>query len=320
VLQGYAIEDGRLRLLASPFASLERLVWLDLLNPTREEELRVEAALGVEVPTRDEMQEIEDSSRLYSEGGATFMTADLPSQIDSDEPILAPVTFVLAGDRLITLRYHDPRAFRSFAVRAERLDLDCSDGFSALLSLLEVAVDRLADILELVGRDYDHLARTVFRRGDEDPGDYGGVLKQIGRLGELVGKVSDSLVTLDRLIVFLAASAATRPAAKGAKLRIKSLSRDARFLTEHAGSLTQKLNFVLDATLGMISIAQNSIIKIFSVAAVVFLPPTLIASIYGMNFGVMPELHWAFGYPFALGLMVISAFASYWFFKSRGWL
>jgi magnesium transporter len=122
------------------------------------------------------------------------------------------------------------------------------------------------------------------------------------------------------VIVFLAASASAKPTTKEGKLRVKTLSRDTRFLSEHALSLTGKLNFLLDATLGMISIDQNAIIKIFSVAAVVFLPPTLIASIYGMNFVVMPELQWLAGYPFALGLMVLSAVLSYWFFKSRGWL
>ena len=127
-------------------------------------------------------------------------------------------------------------------------------------------------------------------------------------------------MTLERVLVFLTATSAARPASKGAKVRLKALARDTHFLTEHTGSLTQKLNFLLDATLGMISIEQNTIIKIFSVAAVIFLPPTLVGTVYGMNFDVMPELHWAFGYPFALGAMVLSAVVSYWVFKSRGWL
>jgi magnesium transporter len=322
VLQGYAIEDGRVRLLDAPLESLDRLVWVDLLNPTDDEEAAIEAALGIGVPTREEMEEIEESSRLYTKNGAVFMTADLVAQVDSDDPVLAPVTFILAGERLVTLRYHEPRAFRSFAQRAERLELGCSDGPTALLSLLEVVIDRLADVLEKVGRDLDQLSRRIFRppAGTKAATDYQAVLRGIGRLGEVVAHVSDSLVTLERIFVFLGASAIVRPADKEGKVRLKTLGRDAHFLTEHAASLTQKLNFLLDATLGMISIEQNATIKIFSVAAVVFLPPTLIASIYGMNFEVMPELQWAFGYPFAIGLMVLSAVLSYGIFKTRGWL
>jgi magnesium transporter len=323
VLQGYGIEDGRLRALPDPLAALDRVVWIDLHGPTEEEERAVEAALpGLDVPTRDDMVQIEESDRLYTENGAAYMTAELPVLVETDTPALAPVTFILVGERLVTLRYADPRVFRSFAARSERLELGCTDGVSTLLSLLEVVVDRLADILEEVGRDIDQASRAVFgspRKPAEAP-DYQAVLRRIGRAGGLVAHVGDSLVTLERLLVFLAASSAARPTGKEAKVRLKAVARDTHFLSEHAGSLTQKLNFLLDATLGMISIQQNAIIKIFSVAAVVFLPPTLIASIYGMNFAVMPELHWLFGYPFALGLMVLSAIVSYWIFKSRGWL
>ena len=132
--------------------------------------------------------------------------------------------------------------------------------------------------------------------------------------------MSASLVTLERLIAFLTAIGGQRGAGKEWRARLKSLARDTHFLADHATFLSQKVTFLLDATLGMISIEQNTIIKIFSVAAVIFLPPTLVASIYGMNFEVMPELHWLFGYPFALGLMVLSAVVSFWVFKSRGWL
>jgi len=268
------------------------------------------------------MQEIEDSSRLYSEKGAFFMTANLPSQVETDTPQLSPVTFILAGQRLVTLRYHEPRAFRTFSARAERTDLGCSDGATAMVGLLEVVVDRLADVLERIGREIELLSRTIFRRapGAEAGTDYQRVLQGLGRQGDLVANVLDSLVTLERLIVFLTAAVGQRPLSKDGKVRMKSLGRDTRFLNEHANALAAKLTFLLDATLGMISIEQNAIIKIFSVAAVIFLPPTLVASIYGMNFDVMPELHWLAGYPFALGLMVASAVVSYWLFKSRGWL
>lgn len=320
MIKGYAVEEGRLLSIDQPLDALDRVIWLDLSSPDDDEVTRIREALEIDVPTREDMEEIEDSSRLYTEQGAAFMTANLPSRVESGEPILAPVTFILAGRRLVTLRYHEPRAFRTFSARAERLDMGCSDGLTALLGLLEVTVDRLADILEKIGRDVNHLSRTVFRSPGDEGTNYQGVLRSLGWEGELLANVGDSLVTMERLVAFLTATTGQRSVSKETRLRMKTLGRDTRFLNDHSASLSQKLTFLLDATLGMISIEQNAIIKIFSVAAVVFLPPTLIASIYGMNFAVMPELHWAAGYPLALGLMVLSAILSFWFFKSRGWL
>ena len=318
MIQGFAVDEGRLHAVPASLEALDSVVWIDLVNPTEDEERAVETALGLEVPTREEMAEIEDSSRLYAENGAVVMTANLPVGVESEEPIVVPVTFMLVGERLVTLRYHEPRAFKVFPQRAERLELGCTDGLSVLLSLLEVIVDRLADILETIGREVDRLSRSIFRPTEK--ADYQAVLRGLGRQGDLVAHTSDSLVSLERLFIFVTAAVAGWPGGKDGKGRLKTLGRDTRFLTEHTVSLSAKLNFLLDATLGMISIEQNAIIKIFSVAAVVFLPPTLIASIYGMNFEVMPELHWLFGYPFALGLMVLSAVVSYWVFKTRGWL
>ena len=322
MIHGYAVEEERLRALDAPFEALGRVVWVDLESPTAEETAAIEGALGIAIPTREDMEEIEESSRLYWENGAAYMTANLPSNVESDEPVLAPVTFILAGQRLVTLRYHDPRAFRTFSARAERVDMGCSDGPSALIALLEVTIDRLADILERIGREVEQLSRAVFRTRTKGRGpapDYLAVLQGLGRHGDLLANVVDSLVTLERLVAFLSATN-LKAASKDVKVRLKTMARDTRFLDDHASSLSQKLTFLLDATLGMISIEQNAIIKIFSVAAVVFLPPTLIASIYGMNFTVMPELGWAWGYPFAIGLMILSAVVSFGVFKSRGWL
>jgi magnesium transporter len=321
MINGYSVEGGRLRPEEAPLDAMDRIIWIDLDSPTPEEAAAAGAALGIELPTRADMEEIEDSSRLYTENGAAFMTANLPSRVDTEEPVLAPVTFILAGTRLVTLRYHEPRAFRTFSTRAMRIDMGCSDGPTALVALLEVTVDRLADILEKIGRDVELLSRAVFRRSPDARGggpDYLAVLKSLGRHADLLANVVDSLVTLERLVAFL--NATQKTASKDLRLRLKTMTRDTRFLDDHASALSGKLTFLLDATLGMISIEQNAIIKIFSVAAVVFLPPTLIASIYGMNFAEMPELGWIWGYPFALLLMVLSAVVSFGFFKSRGWL
>jgi magnesium transporter len=323
VIRAFRIDGGRLRPAPDPLAATEEVVWFDLFNPTEAEERALESAIGLDVPTRDEMVEIEDSARLYVDGGALYMTATLPTKADTGHPVPAPVTFILVGRRLVTVRYDEARAFQSFPDRAERLDLGCTDGRSVLMALLEAIVERLADILEAAARDLEALSREIFRRGTrtkERAQDYRGVLQGVGRQGDIVSHVLASLVTLERLLAFFSATDPQNDATKTDRVRLKSLSRDTRFLAEHATFLGQKVNFLLDATLGMISIQQNAIIKIFSVAAVIFLPPTLVASIYGMNFEVMPELGWAFGYPMALIAMVASAVLSYWVFKIRGWL
>ncbi|HVS62273.1 MAG TPA: magnesium/cobalt transporter CorA [Thermoanaerobaculia bacterium] len=314
---------GRLQQVEAGSTAQASPVWLDLVEPTAEEESEIERRLGIDVPTREEMEEIEISSRLYNEDGASFMTATLPAHTDGDDPHMAPVSFVLAGDRLITVRYHEPRAFQTFPIRAEKVQMGCETGEGVLVALLEAIVDRLADVLERAGRDIDGVSRDVFRQRGAKPTksqDLQQILESIGRKGDLTSHIRDSLVTLERLVGFLGQTTLQRRSSEETRERVKTLASDVRSLADHASFLSQKITFLLDATLGKINIEQNAIIKIFSVAAVVFLPPTLIASIYGMNFDVMPELSWPFGYPFALGLMVVSAILPYLFFKRRGWL
>jgi magnesium transporter len=299
------------------------LVWIDLLQPTRDEEEAVEKLIGVNIPSREDMEEIEISSRLYHDGDASYMTALLPAVGEGDDPEMAPVTFLLAGDQLVTIRYHDPSAFQSFPKRAAKVNLGCSSGDATLVALLDAVIDRLADVLERAGGEIDGISRTIFQR----PGaasrsrDFQRILKQIGRKGDLISKIRDSLATLDRLMAFLS-QALVRRNKTGREVRdgVKTLTRDVRSLTDHANFLSQKVTFLLDATLGMISIEQNAVIKALSIAAVVFLPPTLIASMYGMNFHFMPELDWPWGYPGAILLMLVSAILPYVFFKRKGWL
>lgn len=319
----YTNDSGQLRRLDGLRDSYDGVVWIDLMNPSDAEEDELEKQLGINIPTKDEMDEIEISSRLYTENGTSFMTAILPSQADGDDHQMAPVSFVLAGDRLITVRYHEPRAFQTFPTRAEKTPMGCETGEGVLLALLEAIVDRLADILERAGREIDVISQNIFQHKGAKPSksrDFQQVLVSIGRKGDLTSNIRESLVTLERLIGFLGQDAMQRKSDKNQRERIKTLSRDVRSLADHDSFLSQKITFLLDATLGMISIEQNAIIKIFSVAAVVFLPPTLIASIYGMNFEHMPELMWPLGYPFAVGLMVLSAILPYFFFKRQGWL
>ncbi|MEX2615674.1 MAG: magnesium/cobalt transporter CorA [Alphaproteobacteria bacterium] len=323
MIRQYTAASGKLVLKDNGLDDIENAVWIDLISPSNEEERALEKQLGIDVPTREEMKEIEISSRLYTEENAAFMTATIPAQSESDEPVIEPVTFVLVGNRLITVRYHEPRAFQTFAARAAKVSTGATSGSLVMVTLLETVVDRLADVLERLGRDIDGISRDVFQHRSAKPTktqDFQEVLRKIGLKGDLTSNMRDSLVTIQRLIGFLGHVLAQRKAEKSLTARVKTLSRDAHSLTDHASFLSQKITFLLDATLGMINIEQNAIIKIFSVAAVVFLPPTLIASIYGMNFEHMPELNWLVGYPFALVLMVASAILPYWYFKRRGWL
>lgn len=335
----YTIGNGKLAQMQAPVDQAGGALWIDLLKPSKEEEEAVEQALGVDVPTREEMQEIELSSRLYLEGDAAFMTANVLSHTDGDDAVVSPVTFILTGARLVTVRYEDPRMFPHFVARKTKACAANESADSILASLLEAIVERNADILERAAHDVDKISRTIFRPGSPSGAagaagkdakkrpaakprtrDFQVILEEIGRKGDLASNIRDSLVTLQRLSTFLAQIAIQRKPGKDVQARIKTLSRDAQALSDHASFLSQKITFLLDATLGMINIEQNAIIKIFSVAAVVFLPPTLIASVYGMNFQYMPELSWPLGYPFAIGFMILSAILPYLFFKRRGWL
>lgn len=320
MIRAFVADNDRLRVVDDLLANKERVVWIDLLGPTKEEEDIVEALIGVGIPTREEMEEIEISSRLYAENGAYVMTATLPAQADGDRPEMLPVTFVLAGSRLVTVRYHEPRAFQTFPLRAEKADMGCTSGETILISLLEAIVDRLADVLERASKEVVDISHDIFqsteKKASKRDRDFQVILHRIGSKEDLVAKIQDSLLTLQRLSSFLV----NVINGKEIRARVKTLSRDVISLSDHASFQTQKITFLLDATLGMINIQQNAIIKIVSVAAVVFLPPTLVASIYGMNFEIMPELKWFIGYPFALGLMVISAVLPFWFFRRKGWL
>lgn len=330
MIRVYCVEAGRLvPRAAEPTdgAALAGAVWIDLMAPDEADEAAVEAALGLDLPTRKEMREIEQSSRLYTEDGAQFMTAMIPAHSDSDAPIMEPVTFVLAGTRLVTIRYHDPKAFGLFLQRAGKGHMPCATGEAVMLGLLEVMVDRLGDVLEHAGQQIEALSRRIFAR-DRDRARRGPLwqvlLEEIGRRGSLISTIRDSLGTLDRLTVFfgqrLRGESHNGTAVEEHLDRVHDLSSDIRSLADHAGFVAQKVNFLLDATLGMISIEQNTVMQIFSVVSVVFLPPTLVASVYGMNFAVMPELSWPWGYPAALGLILVSALLPYLYFRKKGWL
>ena len=310
--------------IAAPGPTLPpNAAWLDLISPTPEEEQFVERALGVSIPTRDEMVEIEPSSRLYIDGNATVLTANLLTGIHRNEPMSSVVSFVLTPTALITIRYAEPKVFEIFTAHAARAALVDADPVTTLINLLDAVVDRLADSLEGIGAEMDNISRSTFRRigGNQQRMTTAALtvlLDRIARSQDIVSKARDSAVSLARLFSFL--SFALGKEDSKAQSHLKSLTRDVTSLTDHATYLGGNITFLLDAALGLISIEQNATIKIFSVAAVIFMPPTLVASIYGMNFKHMPELDFHYGYPMALGAMVLSAVLPYLFFRARGWL
>lgn len=310
-----------------PANPAELPVWIDLFNPTSEEEHVVEQLLDIDLPTREEMQDIEVSARLYQEQGAEFMTITALTQLETEEPLTTPITFVLKGNTLVTVRYAEPRAFANFASRAQKSNaIPCTNGEQVMMGLIEALFDRLADALERAGLDIDGISRAVFRKkssakASNTTQDLQATIENIGRHGDLLTMVRESLVSFNRALTYhTSVDQQDKRLTKEAKARTKVLYRDVVALADQATFLSNKINFLLDATLGLINLQQNQIIKIFSVAAVVFLPPTLVASIYGMNFDYMPELKWLGGYPWALGMMLLSAILPYLYFKRRGWL
>lgn len=324
MIRVFTTKDGCLRQVEGlPDAIAPEILWIDLLNPTAEEIALVERTMHIEMPTREEMQEIEASSRLYFEDNAYFMTAPVVSRALTDAPESRAITFILSDKRLATLRYSEPLPFTTFAQRAERQPGLWPTGEMILAGLLEAIIDRTADILERVSFEVEGISREVFGQRTStaplDAGDFQEVLVQLGRKNDLSGKVRESLISITRLLTFLAQAADGKPQ-KDLRGHIKTMTRDVASLADHTAYLSNKITFLLDATLGMVSIEQNRVIKVLAIGGTVFLPPTLLASIWGMNFHAMPELDWTLGYPLAIGAIVLSALLPFLFFKWRRWL
>lgn len=325
MITAYISQGNRLASLADQFQHLADAVWIDLEAPTVAEEDAVEAALRIEIPTREDMQEIEVSSRIYREDGALFLTAQIVATDAAGDIEIGPVTFVVLPDRLVSVHYHHPGSFDYFADWAARHDTPIKCGVDALLGLMEAVVDRLADILEAEARRLDGLSKALFS-ADRTQGHaetLPDVLRRIGQAEDVNAKVNESLGTLVRILGYLTVDKENQSSmrmAQATRTQAKTVLQDIRSLREVAATQADKVRFLLDATLGVINIRQSDVIKIFSVVAFVFLPPTLIASIYGMNFEYMPELSWSWGYPMALGMMVVSALVPWLIFRWKKWL
>lgn len=294
-------------------------VWIDLCYPTADEERQIEQWLGINVPTREDIEEIEISNTQYQENGTVYMTATLMTQSEAFEPEIHPVSFILLRNTLITVRYAEPKTFQLY-VQKIHTGLAAVSGQDVLIDLLEILIGRSADSLEKTGHLIDDIIKKTFRpTATKNPVPFKDILQQVATCGDLISKIREQLVTLSRLIGYVEKTSFYKDDMSSIQ-RFDILLKDTTSLRDYASFLSDKVTFSLDATMGMINIEQNATIKIFSVAAVIFLPPTLIASIYGMNFHHMPELDWRYGYPLAISLMLLSAWLPYRFFKKKGWL
>jgi magnesium transporter len=303
----------------------EATVWIDLVEPTPEEDAHVETALGIEIPTRAEAREIETSNRLYQDKGAHYMTAFVMYQIEQLNPGTSNVTFILSGTRLVTVRYVEPKAFPLFLSRVERGEAGCTTGPSIMIGLLETMLHRKADLIERIQDDVDQMAQNLFGLNGKKTrrkagGNLSAYLQGTGRDADITARAQESAVSIDRVLAFFANAVRERHDNSHVLERIDAARKDNSSLMEHMKFLQGRTNFLLDATLGLINTEQNQIIKLFSVMAVVMMPPTLIASIYGMNFKHLPELNFEYGYPMALGMMFISAVVPVLYFRIKGWM
>jgi magnesium transporter len=317
MLKAYRLAGGKLERMDQD-EDLSGALWIDLCQPGDAVTDRVRA-LGIDVPSLQDMEEIEISNRLYTEESGHYMTAVIPGHSGTDKATSGPVTFILSDKRLVTVRHHAARPFETFAARAHQAVPGCSSPARLLLGLIEEIVARQADLLENLGKSLDAVALQVFDAdAAERPETLQILLKKVGRDGELLGRIRLGLLTLGRALSYFAQH--RPPKDKELGLLIETERHDMHSLEVHADALSARIGLATDAILGLINLAQNATVRIVSVVAALFLPPTLIASIYGMNFRDMPELAHPWGYTGALIAMASSGLLTWAFFKWKKWL
>jgi magnesium transporter len=291
-------------------------IWVDLIAPTDEERSWVKGIFGITLPDEHEVKDIEASARYYeAENGDLHLRTDF--LLDDDGPAKgATVAFILSSNTLFSLRTDEMPIFRLVRLRARSRPGSIGDHKDVLLDLYAADSEYSADALERIYQELDEVSRLVLQKElrDEDAAE---ALNAIAQKEDLNGRIRSNMMDTRRAISFLM---------RGRMLNstqfeeARLILRDIDSLDGHTAFLFEKINFLMDATIGFININQNKIIKMFSVASVAFLPPTLIASMYGMNFDFIPELKWQMGYPFSLLVMLASAIAPFWYFRRRGWL
>jgi magnesium transporter len=330
VLRSFTVENGRLQAVTveGDGRLSEQAFWIDLIRPTIHEEHLVEKTLGISIPTREEAGGIQVSDRLFNAAGTLYMSAIVPAPPDHLPPT-NPITFIRAGKRLLTVRYSPVEALDPFLHRVASEGVPLANADDLFAGLLETMVDRIAERQQTIGEALDRLSHGIFlavpaatrgtrrrrlpqyRRAQR----LEGVINDLGLQHASASRVRDCVQSLVRLTVFSRGHSA--PALQH---RLHAIETDLHSVADHNASLAVNMEFMLDATVGLIEMQQNKVIYLLSIVGVVLTPPVLVASIYGMNFHVMPELNWTWGYPMALGLMLLSAIGPFLIFKLRGWL
>lgn len=301
-------------------------LWVDMLNPTEDQIRKVENFFEITLPHQDELSDIQISSQLYSEGDSHIIVTPIIAGAGRMEYEVGAMGFTLSPRVLATLRTQDPRAILLFRDKFMLKPSEYDTPSKILLGMLDVFVDRSADVLERIGDQVDALSRQIFN-GREQKGDLKmdkdshmrHILQSVGQTGDLLGQLRNAMAGSERGVIFLSNHADNILGTKGVS-HIKTIQRDVHALELQADSLQQRIVFLLDAALGIITIEQNNVVRIFTVAATTLMPPTLIASVYGMNFHNMPELNWNFGYPMAIMAMLASALIPLLYFRHKGWI
>jgi len=304
------------------------VVWIDLVKPDVAEIAFVERATGLRVPSKDELSEIESSSRLRSRDGALYLSTPLIYRAQSDLPVSTPVGFVLTPQWLITVRFEELTVFTGFIERELAADAEPLSSGAVFVELMDAIADRLADVLERIADELDTLSHRLFRAPAaqsirrrppaRESADLRVILRRVGGRGDLISKIRDSLLGIGRIAPYVA-SACAEWLPPEIKRRLDTLRQDVTALSDYDAHLVNKVQLLIDATLGLINVEQNNIIKVLTIVSVVGVPPTLVASIYGMNFKAMPELDWSWGYPYGLAMIALSAVLPVLWFKWRGW-
>ncbi len=304
--------------------AMAEAVWIDLLSPTEPERDLVAAVTGLSIPTEADVREIESSSRLSTREGVLYLTMPMVSVTERMRAV--SVGFVLSQDRLVTIRFADSKTFNAYAESLPNVEMQKKASASIFVGLLEAIVDRQADVLETVGLDLEAISHRIFRLGAAQAGgrkEEDAVLRrtlgQLGRLGDTISHIRDTQLAAARIVPYVELSAAPW-LPKDIKIRLRTLRRDISSVSDFAAHLIGKLQFMLDATLGFISIAQNNLMKVMTIASVAGIPPVLVAGIYGMNFTHMPELAWPYGYAFGLGMILVTTLIPLAIFRWRKWI
>jgi magnesium transporter len=305
------------------------VAWIDLLKPEPDEIAFVMRTTGLDVPSIADLSEIESSSRLRNRNGAIYLSAPLVYRADGDQPLTTPVGFVLTHDRLITVRFEELNVFKTFVDRDLAGESDPLSSAAVFAGLMDAIADRLADILENIAAELDKLSHRLFRSPATEPAarrpparesaDLRIILRRIGHSGDFASKIRDSLLGVGRIVPYVSSLAANW-LPQEIKLRLDTVRQDVLSLSDYDAHVVNKVQLLLDATLGLINVEQNNIIKVLTIVSVVGIPPTLIASMYGMNFKGMPEYDWSWGYPYGLAMIALSAILPVAWFKWRGWI